>query len=174
MRNKLTRNLQVVGGAIWLAISLSMIGGETGFAPLPPPGVPSSVNRRAGSFTAELRQIYRSNYPKELSEYFCSLGTNPTLGFRWAGTSAEVKTGLRIEQELKSCGLSNVRREPVPADVIEFKKAEITVNGRRIHASAFTGVPPTGSTGLVGEVVYAHDGTKADFESLGKVQGKIV
>ena len=71
-------------------------------------------------------------------------------------------------------GLRNVRFEPVPVDVFEFKSATLTVGDRTMIASTFGGVPPTPAGGITADVVYVHGGTAADFDAAGDVTGKIV
>ena len=68
-------------------------------------------------FCRRLDEIFAKGYPQRLEKYFCSLGTHSDLGFRWAGTSAGLATGLRIEKEMRDMGLHNVHREAVPVDV---------------------------------------------------------
>ncbi|MFC1761308.1 M28 family peptidase [Planctomycetota bacterium] len=126
------------------------------------------------AFCQSLDELFAGGYPQQLMNYFCSLGTNPDLGFRWAGTTAEHATSERIEQEMRKMGLSNVRREPVPVDVFEFKKASVKVGSREMTCSSFTGVRPTTKSGITAPVVYAKGGSAADFDSVGDVSGKIV
>jgi aminopeptidase YwaD len=126
------------------------------------------------SFDAAVDVLFAKGFPQELEAYFCSLGTNPELGFRWAGTTAERAVSARAAREMKAMGLANVRREPVPVDVFEFEEASLTVAGRRIVASTVAGVPPTGPAGITAPVVYVRGGTAADFDAAGDVAGKIV
>jgi hypothetical protein len=140
-------------------------------------GLSSGAACRSGarpSFDAAVDALSAKGFPQELEAYFCSLGTNPELGFRWAGTTAERAVSERVAQEMKAMGLANVRREPVPVDVFEFEEASLTVAGRRILASTVAGVPPTGPAGITAPVVYVRGGTAADFDAAGDVAGKIV
>jgi Iap family predicted aminopeptidase len=126
------------------------------------------------SFDASVDALFAKGYPRELETYFCSLGTNPELGFRWAGTTAERAVSSRVAEEMKAMGLDNVRLEPVPVDVFEFEEASLTVGGRRMTASTVGGVPPTSPEGVTAPVVYVRGGTAADFDAAGDVSGKIV
>jgi len=126
------------------------------------------------SFDATVDALFAKGYPRELVTYFCSLGTNPELGFRWAGTTAERAVSSRVAEEMKAMGLDNVRLEPVPVDVFEFEEASLTVGGRRLTASTVGGVPPTSPEGVTAPVVYVRGGTAADFDAAGDVAGKIV
>ena len=126
------------------------------------------------SFDQAVDKLFAQGYPQALEAYFCSLGTNPALGFRWAGTSAERAVGDRVASEMRAMGLSNVRLEPVPVDVFEFEEASLTVAGRRMTASTIAGVPPTPPDGVTAPIVYVKGGTSADFDAAGDVSGKLV
>jgi len=129
---------------------------------------------RPKSFDQAVDRLFARGYPQELETYFCSLGTEPELGFRWAGTTAERAVSDRVAAEMRSMGLENVRLEPVPVDVFEFEGASLTVGGRRLTASTFSGVMPTAAGGVTAPVVYVKGGTAADFDAAGDVAGKIV
>jgi len=126
------------------------------------------------SFDQAIDKLFAQGYPQALEAYFCSLGTNPALGFRWAGTSAERAVGDRVAAEMRAMGLSNVRLEPVPVDVFEFEEAALTVAGRRMTASTIAGVPPTPPGGVTAPIVYVKGGAAADFDAAGDVSGKLV
>ena len=132
--------------------------------------------RTAGppSFDQAVDAIFAQGDPQALESYFCSLGTDPELGFRWAGTSAESAVSDRVAAEMKAMGLAAVRLETVPVDVFEFEGASLTVGGRRMTASTFAGVPPTPAAGVTGPIVYVRGGTAADFDAAGGVSGKLV
>jgi hypothetical protein len=125
-------------------------------------------------FDKAVDKLVAAGFPQALETYFCSLGTNPDLGFRWAGTTAERAVGERVAAEMRAMGLANVRLEPVPVDVFEFEKASLTIGGRTMTASTIAGVPPTSASGVTAPVVYVKGGTAADFDAAGGVAGKIV
>ena len=125
-------------------------------------------------FCKAIDALFTNRYPQQLEEYFCSLGTNPELGFRWAGTSAENAMGFRVAKEMREMGLSNVRREPVPVDVFEFKRASLRIGSMEMTCSAFAGVPSTPKEGITAPVVYVKGGTAVDFDAVGDVTGQIV
>lgn len=133
---------------------------------------------RAGAapmaFEKAIDELFAQGYPQRLEEYFCSLGTNPDLGFRWAGTSAERAVSRRVQEEMRSMGLRNVRMESVPLDVFEFTKASVTVGSHEMVASTFAGVAGTPRGGITAPVVYVKGGTAKDFDAVGDVSGKIV
>ena len=126
------------------------------------------------SFDQAVDKLFAQGYPQALETYFCSLGTNPDLGFRWAGTSAERAVGDRVASEMRAMGLSNVRLEPVPVDIFQFEEASLTAAGRRMIASTIAGVPPTPPGGVTAPIVYVKGGTSADFDAAGDVSGKLV
>ncbi len=132
--------------------------------------------RHAGppAFDRAIDALFAQGYPQALESYFCSLGTDPELGFRWAGTSAERAVSDRVAAEMKAMRLAGVRLEPVPVDVFEFEGASLAVGGRRMTASTFAGVPPTPAGGLTAPIVYVGGGTAADFDAAGDVSGKLV
>lgn len=128
----------------------------------------------AAAFDKAIDKLSSEGYPQALVKYFCSLGTNPDLGFRWAGTTAERAVGERVAAEMRAMGLSNVRLEPVPVDVFEFEKAGVTIGDRVMIASTIAGVPPTPEGGITAPVVYVRGGTAAEFDAAGDVAGKLV
>ncbi len=105
-------------------------------------------------------------------------GTNPKLGFFMGGTWSDNARAAYIAKQMKAMGLTNVHLEPVPLDVFTFKSASVKVGYNTMVASVFAGARPTPATGLKAQVVYAHDGTAADFDALAKagidVKGKLV
>ena len=130
-------------------------------------------------FDRALDKLYQQGYPQDLEKYFVSLGTNPALGFRWAGTWAEKAVAERTFKEFKSAGLHGVKYERVPVDVFDFKRAGVTTaSGLSYTASSFAGTPPTGRHGITAELVYVGNGTKASFDAAeaasGPVAGKLV
>lgn len=126
------------------------------------------------SYDQSIDDLWAKNYPQSLESYFNSLGTNPDLGFRWAGTSAERAVSCRVAREMREMGLKSVRLEPVPVDVFEFKSAWVKVGDKRMVASTFGGIRPTSHCGITKDIVYVHGGTAADFDAAGDVRGKIV
>ena len=130
-------------------------------------------------FDRAVDRLFQQGYPQELEQYFVSLGTNPDLGFRWAGTSAEKAVAERTFKALKAAGLRGVKYEPVPVDVFDFKRAAVTTaSGLDYLASSFAGTPPTGPDGITADLVYVGNGTKAAFDAAeaasGPVAGKLV
>ena len=135
---------------------------------------PAEDTTGTAAFDRAVDKLFAEGYPQGLVTYFCSLGTNPDLGFRWAGTSAERAVGDRVAAEMRAMGLSNVRLEPVPVDVFEFEKASVAVGDRLMIASTIAGVPPTPEGGITARVAYVKGGTASDFDAAGDVAGKLV
>jgi hypothetical protein len=121
----------------------------------------SKAPNSTAAFDQAIEKLFAQGFPQTLESYFCSLGTNSDLGFRWAGTSAERAVGERVATEMRAMGLSNVRLEPVPVDVFEFEGASLTVGERAMVASTIAGVPPTPSDGVTGAVIYVKGGAAA-------------
>jgi len=143
------------------------------------PVAATAAPNATAKFDRALDKLFQQGYPQGLEEYFVSLGTNPDLGFRWAGTSAEKAVAERTYKALKAAGLRDVKYEPVPVDVFDFKRAAVTTaSGLDYVASSFAGTPPTGPAGITADLVYVSNGTKAAFDAAeaasGPVKGKLV
>lgn len=128
----------------------------------------------ATSFDKSVDRLLARGYPQRIENYLCSLGTNPDLGFRWAGTSADNAAARYLARKLRAMGLKKVRLERVPVDVFEFTHADVTVGQREMTASTFIGVRPTPKNGITSQIVYVHQGTANDFTAAGDVRGKLV
>ena len=103
--------------------------------------------------------------------------TNPVLGYRTAGSPAEIATGDMLAAEMKKIGFSKVWKDAITVDAWEFEKAELSftdAEGRERHVQlgAYqTNFVTDGPTAY--ELVYAGKGTEADYEGL-DVNGKLV
>ncbi|WP_338470910.1 M28 family peptidase [Niallia sp. XMNu-256] len=116
---------------------------------------------------------YSYKFTKSLEEY----KTNEKLGYRTAGSEAEIKTGNKIYEEMKNIGLTEVTRDEFTLDTWEFEKAELSfkdANGQDYH-SVLGAYQVNFNTNGVKEfdVVYAGKGTKNDLAEL-DIEGKIV
>lgn len=118
-------------------------------------------------------QLVAAGYTKAVEEHLNSLGTDPLLGFRLAGSPAEHAASFYVRDQLLAMGLSDVRLEPVPVDVWEFRGARVYAGDRVLVASSFAGVPGTGGP-VSGELVYVGGGTRQEFDAAGDVSGKWV
>jgi len=128
---------------------------------------------QAPTYDQAVDQLVAQGYPQAVEAYLNNLGTSP-LGFRFAGSPSDNAAAQYLAQQMRSIGLKNVSLEPVPVDVWDFRGASVDVAGRTLTASTFGGVKGTPAEGLSGPVVYAHDGSAAEFDKLGDVHGKIV
>ena len=103
--------------------------------------------------------------------------TNPVLGYRTAGSPAEIATGDMLASEMKKIGFSKVWKDAVTVDAWEFEKAELSFTDtegqeRRVQLGAYqTNFVTDGPTAY--ELVYAGKGTEADYEGL-DVTGRLV
>lgn len=103
--------------------------------------------------------------------------TNPVLGYRTAGSPAEIATGDMLAAEMKKIGFPKVWKDAITVDAWEFEKAELSftdAEGRERHVQlgAYqTNFVTDGPTAY--ELVYAGKGTEADYEGL-DVNGKLV
>lgn len=52
--------------------------------------------------------------------------TNPVLGYRTAGSPAEIATGDMLAAEMKKIGFSKVWKDAITVDAWEFEKAELS------------------------------------------------
>ena len=68
--------------------------------------------------------------------------TNPVLGYRTAGSPAEIATGDMLASEMKKIGFSKVWKDAVTVDAWEFEKAELSFTDaegqeRRVQLGAY-------------------------------------
>ena len=135
--------------------------------------IPATV-LAAPTFDQAIDQLVGQGYPKGIDLFLNSLGTNPDLGFRWAGTSADDAAAVYLANEMRAIGLRHVRLEPVPVDEFGFTHADVTVGDHVMMASTFIGIRPTPKGGITSEVVYVGQGTASDFAAAPDVKGKLV
>ena len=131
------------------------------------------------TFDQAIDHLFAQGYPQAVDNHLFTMpGTNPQLGFSWAGTWADNARASYLAGQMRSIGLKNVHFERVPVDVFDFKSASVKVGGKTMTASSFSGIRPTSCMGLTAPVVYAHDGTAQDFDALQaagvSVAGKLV
>jgi Iap family predicted aminopeptidase len=116
---------------------------------------------------------YSFNFAKSLEEF----KTNEKLGYRTAGSEAEIKTGNKIYEEMKNIGLTEVTRDEFTLDTWEFENADLSftdVNGKKYEAVLGGYQINFDSQGEKEyEVVYAGRGTKNDLAEL-DVKDKLV
>lgn len=131
-----------------------------------------------GAFDKALDRVFAMGYPQALEDFITSQGNNPQLGYRLAGSPAELAVMRRVVKEFKANGLVGVEKEWVPVDVFSNNESSVTAGGATYLASAAGGPPATGAGGLNADLVYVGDGSKAAFDAVvaeyGSVAGKIV
>ncbi|MHA6261410.1 M28 family peptidase [Sporosarcina sp. CAU 1771] len=116
---------------------------------------------------------YAFEFAKSLEQF----KTNEKLGFRTAGSVAEIETGEHIGEEMERIGLVEVTKDEFTVDTWEFEKADLTftdANGNE-HLAVLGAYQVNFDTEGVKEleVIYAGKGTAADLEGL-DIEGKLV
>ncbi|KXH78356.1 M28 family peptidase [Sporosarcina sp. HYO08] len=125
------------------------------------------------NYLSKVDTEYAYNFTKSLEEF----KTNEKLGYRTAGSQAEIQTGNKIFEEMKKIGLSEVTKDEITVDTWEFEKADFTFtdeNGQAYEAvlgSYQTNFDTKGVKEF--EVIYAGKGTKNDLATL-DVKNKLV
>ena len=103
--------------------------------------------------------------------------TNPILGYRTAGSRAELKTGDAIFQEMKSIGIPIVKKDWFPVDSWEFERAVLKFrdeNGEEQTCQMGAYQTQFVTDGWENyELVSVGKGTAKDYEGL-DVRGKLV
>ena len=111
-------------------------------------------------------------YLQHVVERLASIGSHPR-GFRVAGTPEEREAVTFIAGEMRSLGLENVVKEPVPVDGWRLQEAYVELaEGTRVEAASFGGVAGTGARGVTGELVRVGRGGRKQLDRL-DVGGKI-
>ncbi|MFF2754727.1 M28 family peptidase [Psychrobacillus sp. NPDC058041] len=132
-----------------------------------------SVEDANSNYLSAVDVDYAYNFTKSLEEF----KSNEKLGYRTAGSQAELKTGEKIGNEMKKIGLSEVTKDEFKVDTWEFEKADLTFtdeNGKE-HLAVLGGYQVNFDTIGVKELdlVYAGKGTAEDLAGL-DVKGKLV
>lgn len=103
--------------------------------------------------------------------------TNPVLGYRTAGSKAEIATGDMLYEEMKQIGLSDVTKDEFRLDSWEFEKAVLRFQDK--DGQEYCCQLGAYQTNFVTdgfqeyEIVYVNKGTAADYEGI-DVEGKLV
>lgn len=124
-------------------------------------------------FMSKVDENYAYDFAKGLEQF----KTNEKLGYRTAGSEAELQTGEHIEKEMKSLGLQEVTKDEITVDSWTFEKADLsfkTTSGKEqlaVLGGYQTNFNTNGKKSY--EVVYANRGTADDLEKL-DVKGKLV
>lgn len=115
---------------------------------------------------------YAFNLAKEIGE--SGDYDSNSMGDRLAGSKAEHKAADRFVEEMKTIGLTNVKKEPVTVRTFEPKDSQIQIDGIEGDIKIHPYQSGEGTNGDVKtDIVYVGKGTKADFEGK-DVNGKVV
>lgn len=112
------------------------------------------------------------DFMRSLVERMSAIGSSP-LGFRVAGTPEEDAVCALLAETMRSIGLEDVGREPVPVDGWRFRGASLEAAGESFPCASFGGSPPTQRGGIEAELVFAGRGSRTELTRRG-VAGKIV
>lgn len=132
-----------------------------------------SIMKMQDNYIKQLDVSWSYRLAKKM-EQICS---NPKLGYRTAGSPAELATGDMLAQEMRQLGFPKVYKDAIRVDSWEFQRAELTYQSsdgekRTVQLGAYqtqfvTEGPQTFS------LIYAGKGTRSDYEGL-DVAGKLV
>ena len=136
-------------------------------------GKVAHVEEANSNYLSAVDVDYAFEFTKSLEEF----KTNEKLGYRTAGSDAELKTGEKIAEEMKKIGLTEVTKDEFKVDTWEFEKADLTftdANGKE-HLAVLGGYQVNFDTNGVKEleIVYAGKGTADDLAEL-DIKGKLV
>ncbi len=131
------------------------------------------VDRIAEKYLEGLDTEYSYRLAKRMEEH----RTNPVLGYRTAGSAAEIATGDMLAAEMRRLGFSKVWKDAIQVDAWEFKKAELCYedeNGIRktLQLGAYQTTMVTDGPKEY-SLVYAGKGTEQHYREL-DVTGKLV
>lgn len=131
------------------------------------------MDRIAEKYLEGLDTDYSYRLAKRMEEH----RTNPVLGYRTAGSAAEIATGDMLAEEMRRLGFSKVWKDAIQVDAWEFKKAELCYedeNGIRktLQLGAYQTTMVTDGPKEY-SLVYAGKGTEQDYRGL-DVTGKLV
>ena len=128
--------------------------------------VESAFELESNKYLEHVDTEYSYNFTKSLEEY----KTNEKLGYRTAGSDAELKTGEKIAEEMKNIGLEEVTKDEITVDAWTFEKAELSfkdVTGKDYLAVMGAYQINFDTNGVKQfDLLYAGKGTKADLAEL--------
>ncbi len=140
----------------------------------------SQTTTVAGNYAAA-QQAFLENvdttYSYDLANRIAEIKSNPKLGYRTAGSQAELAAGELLKAEMERIGLQNVTKDEFILDTWTFEKADLTFTQQdgTQHSAVLGGYQTQFETNGPKEypVVYAGQGTEADLADL-DVTGKLV
>ena len=123
------------------------------------------------------RQQLDISYSYHLAKRMEKHRTNEELGYRTAGSKAELATGEMLAQEMHTIGFPIVHKDAITVDAWEFERAKMTfLNEKGEEETIQLGAYQTNFVTDGPEcysVVYAGRGTLQDYEGM-DVTGKLV
>ena len=123
------------------------------------------------------RQQLDISYSYHLAKRMEKHRTNEELGYRTAGSKAELATGEMLEQEMHMIGFPIIHKDAITVDAWEFERAKMTfLNEKGEEKTIQLGAYQTNFVTDGPEcysVVYAGRGTLQDYEGM-DVTGKLV
>lgn len=133
----------------------------------------STIETVNSDYLSKVDVDYSFNFAKSLEEF----KSNEKLGYRTSGSQAEIETGKKIFEEMKSIGLEEVTQDEITVDTWEFKKADMSFENKDgdKYEAVLGGYQTNFDTKGVKEfeIIYAGKGTKDDLENL-DVKDKLV
>ena len=112
----------------WTAALALLVSGCTPQETQESPAQNPSVQTLEAAQTAYLEQVdvdYSYNLARKLEE----IRSNEALGYRTAGSQAELDTGDLLKAEMEAIGLSNVTKDAFTLDTWTFETAQLTYTG---------------------------------------------
>ena len=108
-------------------------------------------------------------YSLYVTERLRTFISNPDLGFRTSGSTAEKEAAEFILQEYTKIGLSNCRKEKVTVDTFEFKKGELQFEEAKgtnvkVNLAAFQTNCHAENEPI--EIIYVNKGTETDYDGI--------
>lgn len=109
------------------------------------------------------------DYATFIAGKLSSFGSNEELGYRTAGSSAEIASGNFLYDEFFNIGLKNVRKEKVDVDAWEFKHGHLyyldeSYTAQKLTLNSFSSNCIHENKQF--ELVYVGKGTKKDYEQV--------
>lgn len=153
-----------------MAVAMGVI---LSFSPLVLAKSEITLDQAQANYLKHVDTDYGYNLAKKLETY----KSNENLGFRTAGSKAEILTGDMLVKEMKAIGLQDISKDAITLDTWEFEKAKLSFEDEKGYTHTFqlggyaTQFDTEGQKTF--EIVYAGKGTAADYENL-DVRDKLV
>ena len=161
--------------ALTAALLLLLTGCSQGSEPASPSEAEDALTLEAAQ-SAYLEHV-DTDYSFALAKKLEDIRSNEALGYRTAGSEAELRTGDMLKAEMEAIGLSDVTKDAFTLDTWTFETAQLTyptADGSEITVE-LGGYQTDFSTGgsQTYTIIDGGQGTEADLEGL-DVTGKLV